>query len=492
MVCFSPFEGILQNMFLNINFDTAIVLFGIVFVILNFQIRKPKIMKRNLLLFSLLIASLLCSSQTDKFDLAKYKLPDIKRQQLDFFFQSSGQNSSSKLFYEHENLRDTLINENLQFNGTYNLGYSYYRNSQQIQSSISAINYSNYSKTKQNATNYYSLDYSDFNNNLSFNYDIKYFFTRKNWFFTAAPNYVLNYRNYSDYEADNKSNNLVTEAYIKVGGGKGRIEQVQDFRHAILLSEELDKRVISKRNVSEAEIIELSTLISQLKNKRFFDYRKQKEAELVALDSFFVDKGIIDEKSIQYFTGLEDIWSYGDLQIRESGKQVLFSITPGYSFDRHLEDEGNNINENILMHYNLSFISKNPISIKWQGNYEFGFNHLYLKRLQQRNYNRGDKSYDSGVFVNGQVGYYPNTRTYFDLSGNLTLFNSSDENILDRKEYSSGLQIVTSGYYYISEKFRVGYDVRYSASKTGIFNTEVENTYYKRLNYSLNLNYAIF
>ncbi|MBK6283081.1 MAG: hypothetical protein IPF54_10840 [Draconibacterium sp.] len=74
-------------------------------------------------------------------------------------------------------------------------------------------------------------------------------------------------------------------------------------------------------------MVEFSTLISQLKNKRFFDSRKQKEAELVALDSFLVNKGIVDEKSIKYFTGLEDIWVFGGLQIRESGKQVLFSIT---------------------------------------------------------------------------------------------------------------------------------------------------------------------
>lgn len=61
-------------------------------------------MKRYLLLLSFSFASILSSSQTDKFDLSKYKLPDIKRQQLDFFFQSSGQNSSSKYFTKDEML----------------------------------------------------------------------------------------------------------------------------------------------------------------------------------------------------------------------------------------------------------------------------------------------------------------------------------------------------------------------------------------------------
>jgi hypothetical protein len=170
----------------------------------------------------------------------------------------------------------------------------------------------------------------------------------------------------------------------------------------------------------------------------------------------------------------------------------LFSITPGYNFEKDLEDEDNNINENFSMNYNLSFVSKNPISLKWQGDYEFGVNHLYLRRLQQQNDNRGDKSYDSRAFINGMVGYYPNTRTYFNLSGNLNLFHVIDEEIFDKEKYSVGLRIVTSGYYYISEKLRLGCSIDYETSKFGIFNSNTENTYYKAFNYNINLNYAIF
>ena len=181
-----------------------------------------------------------------------------------------------------------------------------------------------------------------------------------------------------------------------------------------------------------------------------------------------MEKGIVEEKSIQYFTGLEDIWSYGGLQIRESGKQVLFSIAPGYNFDKNLEDDDNNINENFLMNYNLSFVSKNPISVKWQGDYSVAISHEYLKRLKQINTEISDKSYESFVYVNGKVGYYPNTRTYFDLSGGLSLMNRSSKTIIDKENYSVGLEILTSAYYYISEKLRVGYTLSYRNSKNGI------------------------
>jgi hypothetical protein len=446
-------------------------------------------MKRYLLLISLSIASLLSSSQTDKYDLSKYKLPEIKRQQLDFFFQSNGRNSSSKYFFEDKS--DSLKNEDRQFNGEYSLRYSNYHNSPKIQSFISAYSLGNYSKSKHDRTNYYPIDNKYFYNYLSFDYDLKYF-SPSNWFVATVPHYSLSYynRNYIDENSDSKS--IHTNASVGFGGGKGRIEQVQDFRHAVLLIEELDKRGVSKRNVSEAEMTELSTLISQLKNKRFFDSRKQKETELVALDSFFVKKGMVEEKSIQYFTGLEDIWSFGGLQVRESGKQVMFSIRPGYNFGKDLVKEENNINEDVMINYHLSFVSKNPISLKWQCNYDFGLNHIKLKRLQQQNDNLGEKSYESHIFTDGQIGYYPNTRTYFELNSRITLSNRSDKKGFDNEKYSAGLQVGTSGYYYISEKLRLGYNLHYNTSKYGIFNIDVKNAFYDTFYYRLTLNYAIF
>ncbi len=449
-------------------------------------------MKHFTLFFFLLLVSLFSFSQAKDYDLSKYKLPDIKRQQLDFSFQSNGYNSSQFLISEGFYPPDTLRNESSSFQGDYNLGYSFYRNSQRIQSALYASIYGYYNKTKRENNWYNPVDDSNFRNDLSFNYDLKYFFTPTNWFVTAAPRFDIDINNYKYLQSENNWKDLTASSYLALGGGLGRIEQVQDFRHAILLIQEFDKRGVSKRNISEAEMVEFSSLISQLKNKRFFDSRKQKEAELVALDSFLVNKGIVDEKSIKYFTGLEDIWVFGGLQIRESGKQFLFSITPGYYLSKIYDDSENNTNENISIQYRLSYISKNPISLKWQGNYDFNISHGYLDRLQQQNINGVDKSYETRAYANGQVGYYPNTRTYFDLSGMLALFNLSDENILDKEKYSAGLRFVTSGYYYISEKLRLGYSVGFERNKYGIFNNDIENTYYKTFNYNLNLNYAIF
>ncbi len=65
-------------------------------------------MKHLSLLFNLMLVSLFSFSQVENYDLSKYKLPDIKRQQLDFNFQSNGQNSSSKYFSDYPNYSDTI------------------------------------------------------------------------------------------------------------------------------------------------------------------------------------------------------------------------------------------------------------------------------------------------------------------------------------------------------------------------------------------------
>jgi hypothetical protein len=130
--------------------------------------------------------------------------------------------------------------------------------------------------------------------------------------------------------------------------------------------------------------------------------------------------------------------------------------------------------------------------VKWQADYSIVISHEYLKRLKQINIERSDKSYESFLYVNGKIGYYPNTRTYFDISGGLSVMNRSSESILDKENYSAGLEIITSAYYYISEKLRVGYGLSFNYSKNGIINSNVENTYYKAFNYNVTLNYAIF
>ncbi len=447
-------------------------------------------MKRYLLLFSLLLASLVSGSQTVKYDLSKYKLPDIKRHQMDLNVNSQGRNLSSQYYYEYENQTDTFKRRENTFRGVGNLSYSFYRNSEKIQSDINSILYGYYSKADYNNPSF-GNDQTDFNSFLYFKYDVKYFLTPANWFINVVPKIETSYNHYNQYTSGSEYENLNASPAIGIGGGKGRIEQVQDLRHAILLVEEFQKRGVSKGVLTEQEILEFASLISELKNQRFFDARKQKEKELVALDSFLVEKGIVEDKNILYYAGLEDIWSYGGLQTRESGKQLFFSVTPDYNYLKNLYTTENNISEDWSLFYNLAYISKKPLSVKWQTDYYLGIIHRSTYRLRQQYEGIPEQSFFSEIYLNSQIGYYPNTRTNFNVSGKLNLANNSEEKILDEENYGLRFIFSTSGYYYISEKLRLGYSIQYDILK-GVFSSETQNNYEKYLNYNINLNYAIF
>lgn len=445
-------------------------------------------MKRYLLLFSLSLASLLSSSQSEKFDLSKYKLPDIKRQQLDFNFESKGRNTFGLITYGN----DSLKNKANSFNGYSNIGYSFYRNSENIQARLYGSFSSSFNKTKNTGNGIYNENNSDLEGWVSISSDVKYFFDRRNWFLTTSPYFYLSYSDNNNFKTGYELEYLSSNASFKIGGGKGRIEEVQDFRQAFLLLNELEKRNVLTRNISENEIIELSSLMSKLKNERFFDSRKRKEADLVALDSFLTEKGFVNERTIRYFTGLEDIWTYGGLQLRESGRQVLFSVIPEYNASKIFSEAEDNITENVSVHYNLYYTSKKPVSLMWQTEYSLGIDFNSIKRLEKLYEGFSDKSYKSNFYVNGKVGFYPNTRTDFNLSGFLNLNNQSEERILDKEYYSAQYQISTEGYYYISEKLRLGYTVQYNSRISGIFNSDSKNLKYNWFYYGVNLNYAIF
>lgn len=450
-------------------------------------------MKYFLLSFAFILINLISFAQFENFDLSKYKLPDMKRHQLDFNFQSQGYNSSSFSIKEFGNSLDTFQNRINNFRGESRFDYSFYRNSSRAQIKANAYSTVIYNRINNHGSGIRNENNSDFNSKLHVNYDVKFFSVKSNWFFAANPEVYLSYSKEKDFLSDEKENETYFRGTANLGVGKGRIEQVQDFRHAILLLQELTKRGVTKRNFSEEEIIELSSLISDIKNKRFFDSRKRKEAELIAIDSFFVNKGVVnDEEGITYFVGLEDIWRFGALQKRESGNQLAFLISPGYYLRGRTPHDDNYILEYYGVGFDFKYLVRKPLSIKWQINYDFGLDYEYTDVLKEEGTYTSIKKHFTNVFATGSLGLYPNTRTSFFLIGSARFQNGSDDKLFNDENFAVRFQLSNSAYYYISERFRVGYSISYLFDTVGIFNNDIVNSNYHRFNYNLNLNYAIF
>jgi len=427
-------------------------------------------------------------AQYDNFDLSQYKLPDIKRHQLEFGFNSNGMIKSR----ENSPIRDNDFNSDEKlFNGESEIHYFMYSNSSRYQTTLGTRISGDFNREKATGNFVENRDKFDGGGFLEFKYNIKRFYGEKNWFISGEPKVNVAIQKSEDKLSGYNSNSFRTNNFIRLGGGKGRVEQVQDYRQAFLILNELEERMVVKEKPSEEEIIELASLISTIKNKRFFDSRKRKEAELTAIDKYLKNKGIISNSNITYYTGLNDLWNFGALQTRYSGKQLQFYISPGYDYYNFNTDQ-DNIIETFDLLYNLSFIHNKPLSLKWQIDYKFALNHEQSKYLQDWDLNGVENRYWSGAMGKVKLAYYPNTRTDFNLSVLTIVRNSSNKDRFDKKGYSSNIQLVASSNYYISERVRAGCNISFYSEKNGIFNEEVENGKHNRINYDITFSYAIF
>ncbi|RIJ50391.1 hypothetical protein D1614_00165 [Maribellus luteus] len=452
-------------------------------------------MKKLLLLAATFFAFQFAFAQYENFDLSKYKLPEMKRHQLDFYFDSNGDFQHVYILNDNEFLKDTSRSRDNTVSGKANLLYTFYKNSTKIQSSSNVLFSSSYGLSERKATGSDGYDNGTFKIDFSGRYDLNYFLNDANWFVRGVPAVQFSYTDHTQDNYDRKY--LSTAESFTFGIGKGRIEQVQDFRHAVLILEELNKRGLTKKNLNENELYELAALISQLKNERFFDSRRKMESDLTAVDSLLKTQGVVDVSDVRYFNGLLDMWRYGDLQPRESGNRISLNITPGYSYaDLDFNSEPNDVDrieEDFRMIYDVSFSSFNPLSIKWQADYNIGVQHIYTNELQNL-FNFPQKHYLSATYVAGALGFYPNTRTFLRLSSSFNLLNQSfnEDKIFDKDRYSFRCRFSLNAYYYISERLRVEGLLTLNNDYAGIFNSKWGHAETNRLLYNLTLNYAIF
>ncbi|WP_346861440.1 hypothetical protein [uncultured Draconibacterium sp.] len=448
-------------------------------------------MKRVIPLIAFLLVSYFSFAQYENIDLSKYKLPDIKRHQLDFTFNTDGTGGNS-LSYFGEDDSESREFKSTDFMGEGKLGYSFYRNSPSFQIAASANTNLNYAKSKNEMDGTTDEENKNFNSSLSGSYDVKYFMGRKQWFLTSVSNLSMSHNKDKDFVEDLNYTGKSFSGRMALGGGIGRIEQVQDYRHAILLLQELEKRGVDKRMLTEDEVLAFSAVLSDLKNKRFFDARNRKQAELEAIHAFLLENGVVDEKmNMNYFVGLEDVWVFGALQTRESGKQLKLTGTPRYFINTNTGS-----NESKLEYWEvasaLTYQVSNPISLKWQSDYNFGFINRYMDKITEKNISFGASKHYSHLYASAGIAFYPNTRTRLNLSGLLYFQNSSDEEFFDNEAYSSSFRLQASAYYYISERLRLDGGAFYHSNLNGIFNSDIENSKYNYWSYSLTLNYAIF
>jgi hypothetical protein len=438
--------------------------------------------------------------QLDTFDLSRYKLPDIKRSQLDLNIDMNSLNSLTK---ENPENYGEVKNSSNTLNGSVMLNYQFYRNSDKIQSDqhykielVPDFSSQGFGDTASDKTQ--TLTALTFVTSINRIYFDNEFFFEPDVSFSWRTCFQNRDNDLTQFEDAWKYTQVDVE--VPLLAGKGRIEQIQDARLAIYILEDLYKAGRIARMPDNYEILAFASLISEIKNERFFDHRIKKMYEIEKVDSFLQSNALITQADTRYFSTVNDNWDYSSWPVRESGRRISLGLVPDmyyyYSYEQTSFDTSLNnlINKNSQSSYGIKavveFDAAKPISLHWQRNLSASLTYGYNRSLI--NYLTAETEYDLGSLnlcgnFMYEVGYYPNSRT--DLTGRLYFYflrSSQQHNYMfetpDKMIYTGiAPRFSLDLNYYISPQTRlnVSYELYYAFSNSNIKSYSPEFIFYK-------------
>jgi hypothetical protein len=406
-------------------------------------------------------------AQKPQFNLSEYKLPELKRHSLETSLVLSGNNSYYQIPSNFGN--DPNKSNSNSYYSNFALDYISYLNSLTKQIEINSSIKLNSSYRNQKKDN--NLIYEDYDIIPRLNYSIVYrnYFDSKYFFETdISSSYIFerdynsNNSNNSNYLENGKEHMLI--AYFPIKFGKGRIEEVQDARHALYIFDELFKQGRVSKNLSNEDVIAFAKLISGLKNKRFFDARIRKIYEIESIDSFLISNNFTSKADARYFTTINDFWNYGSEPIRRSGTRYSAGIYPGYHFNDYNRSSTTNLNSSyrfyaLLLNGGFELTHEKPINNYWQKSIELNCSGGTI--IGELNSSDNKISIPNIQFSFKQFfGFYPNTRTaitysygvkYVQLFGNSVIGSNNGGSEALGVKFMSDLGIN----YYISSQVRL-------------------------------------
>jgi len=431
--------------------------------------------------FFLVVLSFNASAQEYKYDISKYFTPDIVRNSLDFSFDTNNNFSNYKMTTD-----TTRSLYSTQMNGTITPNFVSYTNTRkrvsilQINGQFNGNYYESGLVNRSNSNKQFQS-----NDNFGVTYS-SHLYNSKNQFLSlgVASNFQALVNNSTStvnsfIEKQTYNNYLLTIAPT-VGVGIGRIESVEDARQAIYILDDLSKKGVLTRPLSDEEIFQFAQQISRVKNKRFLDARLHLIDEITTVDSILASNNLLNKSDARYFTSLYDNWQYGSLFSRKSGQSFEITFTPSYNWNYikyNPIDATNNgwVNQNNLTGgLSLIYTYEKPVNLNWQHSVLASLNGStnFNSSLNQygdpysyygSNSNSTLNGFDyKSVNLNGRytLGFYPSTRTYLNASLIQTLLLSYNKEVNNTsgswaKSFYANTILNFSAYYYLSQQLRL-------------------------------------
>jgi hypothetical protein len=429
--------------------------------------------------FFLAVLSFNTSAQEYKnYNLNKYYTPDIVRNGLDLNFGSSGSflNQSENRSYD-QNVKDTINYGNT--SGALNSTFSTYKNTRKneslLQLNLDLLGQMNNYNSKPidpyspNSSSLYS------NENLGLTYTNKFYNSAKQFIsfgVTTRLSFSGGKTKTKDSDFINKtatSKDFFSDLAPFIGAGFGRIETVTDARQAIYIVDDLSKRGVLTRQLSNDEIFRFAQQISKVKNKRFLDARLHKIDEISTVDSFFVNNNLLTKSDAAYFTSLYDNWENGANFERNSGQVFEIQFSPNmhwYNIYNQTDTlNGSSIwNRNKYSNYGISLLFSynyaKQVNLNWEKTANAslsGSTGRIVNSSSSETFSEDSNKQDNGVIaLNGSysIGYYPSTRTHLSAKLSQNFVKNFVKSYYEETAYTNSFTSITnlgfSAVYYVS------------------------------------------
>lgn len=429
-------------------------------------------MKNNTLLAPIFLLLLLTSfnltaQDYTSFDLSDYYTPDISRNMLELNFGTNG----------GYNNNETSSTTSSSMSGNLNALLHHYHNTRRRVSTHRL-----YTTFEGNSRKYSSPAYDSKESEIYPSIDINThnrFYNSSNTFLLAGGTgkfQLYQGKTHRDDFIENQTTDIRTQNRsmglgLRIGGGKGRLESVEDARQAVYIVENLSKNSVLKRKLSSEELFTLSQLISSVKNRRFFDSRLHRIDEITEVDSFFVNNHLLERTDASYFTVLYDYWEHGALFERLSG--TLFEsylsadiLQTGYTSEETALTEYTLKNKQQDFFWNNMFYYEHPKNLYWQNSALAGLNMGYRKEKSDYPGDMHDRNNEYLVIsLKGNYGwsYYPNSRTSllawinqdFTYRAHFPYNEAIDSSDHTERYFTSKSNLNVNANYYISPQIRL-------------------------------------
>lgn len=419
-------------------------------------------------------------------DISKYITPDIVRNSLSVNLDLN--NESSNIEHESESYSNSTSNNN-EFVGNFSSNFSHYINTRKR---ISYFSLSLNEHFKSSYTDIYSIynntENSDTKSTINSQHGLwfgssntKYF--SKPFFLVYDINASMLYNFSQDKTTDeswgsNKEAKAAAFNFMpRLGFGYGRVENTEDARQAVYMANALSKNGVLTRKLSDEEIFDLAGRMSTVKNKRFLDSRLRLIDEISTVDSFFVNKGLLQDNGAAYFTTLYDMWQYGALYPRGSGWKISFTVRPEYAY-QYVKNEPEVPN---VIHYPhtaalnslLIFNYEKPVKLNWQHSIDIGTEAMFRQgKIGQTDFNSifSNQGKMLWTWAGYSLGYYPNTRTRIKTSIGHRLLNQFTRGIDSDQlyqTYTAGMYTEASYYFSPHVRFAGSFELNYEHLLSG-------------------------